>query len=49
MIPSLPRPLWLRAGTVFYALAFFAFLFLPLLVVLLPLVALNKIAVKTNE
>jgi spermidine/putrescine transport system permease protein len=33
MIPSLPRPLWLRAGTVFYALAFFAFLFLPLLVV----------------
>jgi len=33
MIPSLPRPLWLRAGTVLYALAFFAFLFLPLLVV----------------
>jgi spermidine/putrescine transport system permease protein len=30
MIPSLPRPLWLRAGTVLYALAFFAFLFLPL-------------------
>ena len=33
MIPSLPRPLWLRAGTAIYALAFFAFLFLPLLVV----------------
>ena len=33
MIPSLPRPLWLRAGTVLYALAFFAFLFLPLVVV----------------
>jgi len=30
MIASLPRPLWLRAGTVLYALAFFAFLFLPL-------------------
>ncbi len=29
MIPSLPRPLWLRAGTAFYALAFFASLFLP--------------------
>lgn len=33
MIPSLPRPLWLRAGTMLYALAFFAFLFLPLVVV----------------
>ena len=33
MIPSLPRPLWLRAGTVAYALAFFAFLFLPLAIV----------------
>jgi len=33
MIASLPRPLWLRAGTVLYALAFFAFLFLPLLIV----------------
>jgi spermidine/putrescine transport system permease protein len=33
MIPSLPRPAWLRAGTVVYALAFFAFLFLPLAVV----------------
>ncbi|WP_114973804.1 ABC transporter permease [Rhodoferax ferrireducens] len=33
MIPSLPRPAWLRASTVIYALVFFAFLFLPLLVV----------------
>jgi len=33
VIPSLPRPAWLRAGTVAYALAFFAFLFLPLVVV----------------
>ena len=33
MIPSLPRPAWLRAATVLYALAFFAFLFLPLVVV----------------
>lgn len=33
MIPSLPRPLWLRASTVVYAVLFFAFLFLPLLVV----------------
>jgi spermidine/putrescine transport system permease protein len=33
MIPSLPRPLWLRATTQGYALLFFAFLFLPLLVV----------------
>ncbi len=33
MIPSLPRPRWLRAGTVVYALIFFAFLFLPLVIV----------------
>ena len=33
MIASLPRPLWLRASTVLYGVAFFAFLFLPLLVV----------------
>ncbi|MGO9932423.1 MAG: ABC transporter permease [Steroidobacteraceae bacterium] len=33
MIPSLPRPLWLRASTAAYLLAFLAFLFLPLMVV----------------
>lgn len=33
MIPSLPRPGWLRAGTVLYAVLFFLFLFLPLAVV----------------
>ena len=33
MIPSLPRPLWLRTSTWVYAGAFFAFLFLPLAVV----------------
>ena len=33
MIPSLPRPTWLRASTVLYALLFFGFLFLPLVVV----------------
>lgn len=33
MIPSLPRPTWLRASTVVYAVLFFAFLFLPLVVV----------------
>jgi ABC-type Fe3+ transport system permease subunit len=33
MIPSLPRPAWLRISTVVYALLFFAFLFLPLVVV----------------
>jgi len=33
VIASLPRPLWLRASTVVYAVAFFAFLFLPLVVV----------------
>ena len=35
MIPSLPRPAWLRLSTVAYALAFFTFLFLPLLIVAL--------------
>ena len=33
MIASLPRSSWLRASTALYALAFFAFLFLPLAVV----------------
>lgn len=33
MIASLPRPAWLRASTLVYGIAFFAFLFLPLLVV----------------
>jgi spermidine/putrescine transport system permease protein len=33
MIASLPRPTWLRASTVAYCIAFFTFLFLPLLVV----------------
>ena len=33
MITSLPRPAWLRASTAAYALAFFAFMFLPLVVV----------------
>jgi spermidine/putrescine transport system permease protein len=33
VIPSLPRTAWLRAGTAAYAVAFFAFLFLPLVVV----------------
>ena len=33
MIASLPRPLWLRASTVVYGMAFFAFLFLPLVIV----------------
>ena len=33
MIPSLPRPAWLRFGTVVYGLLFFTFLFLPLAVV----------------
>jgi spermidine/putrescine transport system permease protein len=33
VIASLPRPLWLRTSTVLYGLAFFAFLFLPLVVV----------------
>jgi spermidine/putrescine transport system permease protein len=30
MIPTLPRPLWLRAATVLYVAAFLLFLFLPL-------------------
>jgi spermidine/putrescine transport system permease protein len=33
MIPSLPRPVWLRVSTSVYVLAFLAFLFLPLAVV----------------
>jgi spermidine/putrescine transport system permease protein len=33
MIPSLPRPPWLRAATAVYLGAFLAFLFLPLIVV----------------
>jgi spermidine/putrescine transport system permease protein len=33
VIPSLPRPVWLRAATVAYLVAFLAFLFLPLAVV----------------
>ena len=33
MIPSLPRPVWLRATTAIYVAAFLAFLFLPLIVV----------------
>lgn len=33
MIPSLPRPVWLRASTALYGVAFFMFLFLPLAVV----------------
>jgi spermidine/putrescine transport system permease protein len=33
MIPSLPRPAWLRATTALYLVGFLAFLFLPLIVV----------------
>lgn len=33
MIPSLPRPVWLRASLSFYVFVFFVFLFLPLVVV----------------
>jgi spermidine/putrescine transport system permease protein len=33
MIPSLPRPRWLRTATAVYLAVFFAFLFLPLIVV----------------
>ena len=33
MIASLPRPTWLRVSTVVYAVLFFAFLFLPLVVI----------------
>ena len=33
MIPSLPRPVWLRTATALYLIAFLTFLFLPLAVV----------------
>jgi spermidine/putrescine transport system permease protein len=33
MIPSLPRPAWLRASTAVYVVAFLSFLFLPLAIV----------------
>ena len=33
MIPSLPRPVWLRGATAAYLIAFLTFLFLPLVVV----------------
>ena len=33
MIPSLPRPLWLRSATTLYVALFLAFLFVPLVVV----------------
>src|SRR5579862_4733964 len=33
MIPSLPRPRWLKTANAFYVVAFLAFLFLPLVVV----------------
>src|ERR1700736_1159803 len=33
MIPSLPRPAWLRAATAVYLVAFMAFLFMPLIIV----------------
>lgn len=33
MIPSLPRPAWLRAATAAYGVLFFVFLFVPLVVV----------------
>lgn len=33
MIPSLPRPAWLRVATAMYVVAFLAFLFLPLVLV----------------
>ena len=33
MIPSLPRPAWLRATTALYLIGFLTFLFLPLIVV----------------
>jgi spermidine/putrescine transport system permease protein len=33
MIPSLPRPAWLRAATAVYLAAFMAFLFMPLIIV----------------
>ena len=33
MIPSLPRPLWLRVATIVFVAAFLVFLFLPLVTV----------------
>jgi spermidine/putrescine transport system permease protein len=33
MIPSLPRPAWLRTATALYLVAFMAFLFMPLIIV----------------
>jgi len=33
VIPTLPRPAWLRAATAFYVAAFLVFLFLPLVIV----------------
>lgn len=33
MIPSLPRPTWLRMSTIAYGVLFFCFLFLPLVIV----------------
>jgi spermidine/putrescine transport system permease protein len=33
MIPSLPRPAWLRTATTVYLVAFMAFLFMPLIIV----------------
>ena len=33
MIPTLPRPAWLRTATALYVIAFLVFLFLPLLTV----------------
>ena len=33
MIPSLPRPAWLRGATAVYLVAFMAFLFMPLIIV----------------
>jgi spermidine/putrescine transport system permease protein len=35
VIPSLPRPLWLRASTALYVVAFLTFLFIPLVIVAL--------------
>ena len=34
MIPSLPRPVWMRAATALYVGAFLLFLFLPMLLIL---------------
>jgi spermidine/putrescine transport system permease protein len=33
VIPTLPRPAWLRAATAFYVGAFLVFLFVPLVIV----------------